>query len=358
MSFLCCCFAKPPALEDEGGGVYRREEDQVGSFKRLRSWKKTPRLLDKYELLEMIGEGKTGRVYRVMSVAPPSFEAAAKMVTKEYLHTPERQRAFAEELAIVQRVQHPSLLKVLDVYKESDKHVIVMERAFGGEVMETITSSRFLSERDVAWIIRELLTVVEYLHANGITHRDIKVDNILCRTTELRDGIVLIDFGLAHQGGGLGVHDMTGMNGTCHFMAPEMFGRESQYGCEIDLWAVGVVTYILLFGHYPFDARFMSQVEDKIVAGDYEFPPETAHKVSTQAIEFIEHLLVVNPLERPTASDALSHPWMDLENCSTRKFSDPHMEQLRSFQDARRPPSTHIKMNTPPIVPLSPTGSL
>ncbi|KAJ0409830.1 hypothetical protein P43SY_005724 [Pythium insidiosum] len=244
----------------------------------------------KYERLERLGEGKTGRVFRVRARQTPRYEAAAKVIRREYLSTANRQAALKQELSIVQRARHPNLLRVFDVFDEPEQVVIVTERALGGEVLDVLCSSPSWTEMDVMFIVRELLTVLAFLHSHGITHRDVKPENVLCRTTSLRDGIVLIDFGLAHKGR-VGAATMTGMNGTCHFMAPEMFGKESRYGSAVDVWALGVVAFVLLFGRYPFDARFMSQVEDKIVAGHYEFPSEMLHEVSPEAIKFIEALL-------------------------------------------------------------------
>ncbi|KAJ0412503.1 hypothetical protein ATCC90586_006870 [Pythium insidiosum] len=291
----------------------------------------------KYERLERLGEGKTGRVFRVRARQTPRYEAAAKVIRREYLSTANRQAALKQELSIVQRARHPNLLRVFDVFDEPEQVVIVTERALGGEVLDVLCSSPSWTEMDVMFIVRELLTVLAFLHSQGITHRDVKPENVLCRTTSLRDGIVLIDFGLAHKGR-VGAATMTGMNGTCHFMAPEMFGKESRYGSAVDVWALGVVAFVLLFGRYPFDARFMSQVEDKIVAGHYEFPSEMLHEivaghyefpsemlheVSPEAIKFIEALLTVSPNGRPTAEQALRHPWfqLDLPELDTDHFS-------------------------------------
>lgn len=312
-------------------------------------WRRRRALEDKYKLLHQVGEGKTGQVFIAArlggaraswraSGANAAEEVAVKIVTREYLSTKNRIDALREELAALAHVKHPSALRLLDVFEEDDRVAIVTELARGGEVLSAICSDRGspLREGDVAGIVHELLQVLAYLHARGITHRDVKVENIMCRTSNLHDGIVLIDFGLAHRGR-IGRPEMTGMNGTPHYMAPEMFVKNEFYGCEIDLWAVGIVTYILLFGQYPFDARFLSQVEDKIVAGKFEFPPDLDSLVSHDAKKFIEYLLVGDPGNRPPASLALQHPWLQPDStCSAREFSDFHISKIRSFLGGKK----------------------
>ncbi|RLN53733.1 hypothetical protein BBJ28_00017088 [Nothophytophthora sp. Chile5] len=336
--------------------------------------KREPTFEELYELLYQIGEGKTGQVfvakrkrrsyrYRAKTLAEEQErereehendeEVAVKLVRQEYLSTTNRIEALRAELAILAQVQHPGILRLRQVFQDDDKFAIVTDRALGGEVMEAIgrMHSPRLRECDIAAIIRQLLEVLAYLHLRGITHRDVKVENILCKSRDLRDGVLLIDFGLAHLGA-VGGTEMTGMNGTPHYMAPEMFHKHGLYGCPIDLWALGVVTYILLFGRFPFDARFLSQVEDKIVQGEFEYPEELEPLVSHQAKKFIEYLLVLNPRERPPAVLALQHPWLQSGTASTAAFTDEHMAALASFSEGKKtfqpPPSAAPSSYVPP----------
>lgn len=303
-----------------------------------------------YKLLHQIGEGKTAQVFVAKSFAS-GHEVAVKLVQTEYLNTASRQQALEAELAILAELKHKSIVQLLDVFHEREYVAIVTQKAGGRELLETVALRspeqpplrQPWSEREVAFVVRELLAALTYMHSRGITHRDVKVENILCKSPDdIRAGVLLIDFGLAHQASksrrksDRGV-EMTGMNGTCHYMAPEMFGRDSRYGSEIDLWALGVVTYILLFGCFPFDARFLSQVEDKILAGAYSFPDELSAQVSHHAKKFLQYLLVVNPSERPPAAMALQHPWLQEEtHVNAQPFSDLHMRRIRSFLDGKK----------------------
>lgn len=321
---------------------------------RRRRGSKSKSLEAEYELLQVLGEGKTGQVVLARH-RRSGAEVAVKLVPIAYLDTPARQQALRSEIDILRNVRYPSVLKLLAVFHESDRVAVVTERAVGGELLPALCDGDALGERDVARIVRELLGVLAHLHARGITHRDVKLENVLSKAGEgqraATSSVLLIDFGLAHwskrTSAGAGASDaaarqettvMTGMNGTSHYMAPEMFGRNSTYGCEIDVWALGVVTFVLLFGRFPFDGRFLSQVEDKIAACDFSFPPDLAPLVTREATKFIEYLLIVNPRERPPAAMALRHPWLrkDRESTPNTPFNAYHMAQLRQFVDSRK----------------------
>ncbi|KAJ8509078.1 hypothetical protein ON010_g18803 [Phytophthora cinnamomi] len=154
--------------------------------------------------------------------------------------------------------------------------------------------------------------------------------------------------------GTVGGNEMSGMNGTPHYMAPEMFHKHGYYGWAIDLWSLGVVTYVLLFGRFPFDARFLSQVEDKIVKGEFEYPKELESKVSHQAKKFIEYLLVLNPRERPPAAMALQHPWLQVDSSAADPFTDDHMAALAKFSEGKKtfaPPPAREHVPSQPAPP-------
>ncbi|KAG7378404.1 hypothetical protein PHYPSEUDO_010129 [Phytophthora pseudosyringae] len=349
------CFSRRGAQEDA------TEDSRMtasGILALAHQDKKQPSFEDTYATLYQIGEGKTGQVFvakkkqphyrsraktlaeeqqREREVRECDEEVAVKVVRQEYLSTPNRVEALQSELAILARVKHPGILRLRQVFQDDDKFAIVTDKATGGEVMDAICRPGMprIRECDVAEIVRQLLSVLAYLHLNGITHRDVKVENILCKTPDLRDGVLLIDFGLAHMGT-VGGTEMSGMNGTPHYMAPEMFHKHGYYGCAIDLWSLGVVTYVMLFGRFPFDARFMSQVEDKIVKGEFEFPKELEPMVSHQAKKFIEYLLVLNPRERPPAAMALQHPWLQMDSSSADPLADEHMAALAKFSEGKK----------------------
>ncbi|KAG6609099.1 CAMK protein kinase [Phytophthora cinnamomi] len=367
------CFSRRGALDD---AVEDGRTTTSGILALAHHDKKTPAFEDAYDVLYQLGEGKTGQVFvakhkrphyrgRAKTLAEEQQrereerecdeEVAVKFVRQEYLSTPNRVEALESELAILARIKHPGVLRLREVFRDDDKFAIVTDKATGGEVMDAICrlGAPRVRECDVADIVRQLLSVLAYLHLNGITHRDVKVENILCKTQNLQDGVLLIDFGLAHMGT-VGGNEMSGMNGTPHYMAPEMFHKHGYYGWAIDLWSLGVVTYVLLFGRFPFDARFLSQVEDKIVKGEFEYPKELESKVSHQAKKFIEYLLVLNPRERPPAAMALQHPWLQVDSSAADPFTDDHMAALAKFSEGKKtfaPPPAREHVPSQPAPP-------
>ncbi|RQM13327.1 hypothetical protein DD237_003841 [Peronospora effusa] len=363
------CFFRPGAQYD------RTSEDNALSASGILALghydKKAALLEDTYDILYQIGEGKTGQVFAAKKKRPHyrnraktmaeekqrerecDEEVAVKMVRQEYLSTSNRIEALQSELAILAQVKHPGILRLRQVFQDDDKFAIVTDKATGGEILDAMCrpGAPRVSESDVAEVIRQLLSVLAYLHLNGITHRDVKVENILCKSQKLQDGVLLIDFGLAHMGT-IGGCEMSGMNGTPHYMAPEMYRKHTNYDCAIDLWSLGVVTYVLLFGQYPFDARFLSQVEDKIVKGEFEYPAELESQVSQQAKKFIEYLLVRNPRERPPAAMALQHPWLQTDASSTAPFTNEHMAALANFSKGKKvfvPPTSKEYVPPKPV---------
>ncbi|CAI5747115.1 unnamed protein product [Peronospora destructor] len=367
------CFCRPRA---QAQGEYTSEDSALavsGILALGHYGKKAPLLEDTYDILYQIGEGKTGQVFAAKKKRPHyrnrvttwaeeqqrkrerDEEMAVKIVWQEYLSTSNRIEALQSELAILAQVKHPGILRLRQVFQDDDKIAIVTDKATGGEILDAMCRPEAprVSESDVAEVIRQLLSVLAYLHLNGITHRDVKVENILCKSEKVQDGVLLIDFGLAHMGT-IGGCEMSGMNGTPHYMAPEMYHKHANYGCAIDLWSLGVVTYVLLFGQFPFDARFLSQVEDKIIKGEFEYPAELESQVSQQAKKFIEYLLVLNPRERPPAAMALQHPWLQMDASSTASFTNEHMAALAKFSESKKAfvPPTLNKYMLPEPVPV------
>nr|CCA21751.1 protein kinase putative [Albugo laibachii Nc14] len=286
-------------------------------------------LNDKYELMDKIGDGKTGSVYAASKRDGNGGKFAVKLVSFDYLSSQNRRQALDSEIKILSQLTHRSIIGFVDVFEEKDAYAIVTERA-EGELLSVLARYHAfqICERDIAFLIHDLLEAVSYLHHMGVTHRDIKLENIMCKSRNLHDGIVLIDFGLAHRYS-KGSERPQGMNGTCHYMAPEMFGRESVYDHRIDIWAIGVVAFILLSGCYPFDAKFMSQVEDQIVLGSFAFPKDIVDSISDDAKDFISQILVPDPNLRASAATYLQHPWVQhWQKQSTNVYLTERLKQF------------------------------
>ncbi|OSX78262.1 hypothetical protein BU14_0113s0007 [Porphyra umbilicalis] len=213
---------------------------------------------------------------------------------------------------MIRRLAHENIVTVLDVFEGGPAAAthVVMEYMAGGELLDVLTEQERLSERNARHVIREVLRVVEWLHARGIVHRDIKPENILVdgRTWPLR--VKLTDFGLAKDVGGASGAEacMHSYCGTAYYLAPEALSPAG-YGPAVDLWAVGVVLYVLLSGHFPFFGDTAGEFAARLDAG-LRFPAADWAAVSEGARSLIAALLRADPAERLTARQALRHPWL------------------------------------------------
>lgn len=228
----------------------------------------------------------------------------------------ERAEEFAVREAKVMRVltNHENILEFYDFYSEADEYILVQEYADGGRLLDQIVARESIyDEKEARNIIKSLISAVELCHANNIAHRDIRPENLLMQSVTGSNVLIfkLGEFGLA-------VEDidgnMTGVVSNPLYMAPEMM-LNNTYGLQVDMWSVGVIAYLLLSGVHPFNSVDQScdEVLQKIEAG-LQFGDGVStlnwSNVSEHAKDFIQRLLIVDPLSRMTASQASVHPWL------------------------------------------------
>ena len=165
-------------------------------------------------------------------------------------------------------------------------------------------------------VLQQILAAMQYLHSCGIVHRDIKPENLLYKTKSADSPIMLADFGLAKVlANGQEMHTMCGTPG---YVAPEILGGKAGYTSAVDIWSIGVVAYILLCGFPPFYDESTPALVQQILAGKYDFPSPFWDQVSENAKSFVRFLLNTDPASRPTAEQALAHPWITSEASSAK----------------------------------------
>ncbi|KAK9763058.1 Calcium/calmodulin-dependent protein kinase type I, variant 2 [Basidiobolus ranarum] len=180
----------------------------------------------------------------------------------------------------------------------------------GGELFDRICEKGNYYEKDAAVLVRTIVDAVNYLHEKDIVHRDLKPENLLFRTRAEDSDLLVADFGLSRIIDKDTVSVLRTTCGTPGYMAPEVLAKAG-HGKPVDMWAVGVITYFLLCGYTPFDREDRDEEVKSILNAGYSFTPVEYWKhVSSEAKNFISCLLVVNPCERLTASQALEHPWL------------------------------------------------
>ncbi|SCU95502.1 LAME_0F12398g1_1 [Lachancea meyersii CBS 8951] len=245
-------------------------------------------------------ERRTGKTYAVKIINKRKVVGNMDGVTRE--------------LEILRRLDHPRIVRLKGFYEDRDNYYLVMEFVSGGDLMDFVAAHGSVGEDAGREITRQVLEAVKYIHAMGISHRDLKPDNILIE----QDDPVLVkitDFGLAKiQGNGT---FMKTFCGTLAYVAPEVIsGKNSEekegnkYSSMVDMWSIGCLVYVILTGHLPFSGSTQNELYKQISAGSYHEGPLKDYRISDKAREFIEAFLQVNPSERMTAEQALQHPWI------------------------------------------------
>lgn len=229
------------------------------------------------------------------------------------------------EISIVKHLDHPNIVKIFESFEHKRQIYLVMEYCSGGDLYERAP----YPEPAAAQLMIKILSAVAYMHKNNVVHRDIKFENILFEDKAPDSEVKIIDFGLSkkynmrhHQNSII----MTETVGTVYTMAPQVL--QGVYTSKADIWAIGVITYMMLSGQKPFWGKKRRHIVDKIMRCDYNFDDEIWKTVSPKAKQFIAACLQMNPHHRPTAEDALKAEWLQGRE-STGKVSTATMEGIR-----------------------------
>uniref|UniRef100_A0A3Q0SFJ2 non-specific serine/threonine protein kinase n=1 Tax=Amphilophus citrinellus TaxID=61819 RepID=A0A3Q0SFJ2_AMPCI len=260
---------------------------------------------EKYKVGKVIGDGNFAVVKECVERSTGQ-EYALKIIDKARCCG--KEHLIENEVAVLRRVRHPSIIQLIEVDETPTQLFLVMELVKGGDLFDAITSSTKYSERDSSAMVFNLAGAIKYLHRMNIVHRDIKPENLLvCEYPDGTKSLKLGDFGLATVVEG----PLYTVCGTPTYVAPEIIA-ETGYGLKVDIWAAGVITYILLCGFPPFRSENNVQEElfDQILRGKLEFPSPDWDTISLPAKMLISQMLQVNVDARFTAEEVLSHPWV------------------------------------------------
>ena len=262
-----------------------------------------------------LGAGRFAAVHSLRCVTKPDRERIAAKVTSLAGISSWARSQLTEELMIWQTLDHPNVVKLHGHLSSATEHILLLELALGGELFERIISMQFFSEQLAARQVGEVLSALEYLHSFGVLHRDLKPENLLLESAADDARVKVADFGASKLVISCGAKTPCGSLG---YAAPEQlrglkFAQDAAYvppyDKEVDLWSVGVITYILLSGSMPFDPAGYS-AEAICRHNALDFPESLFGGVSAEALAFIRALLQVDPAKRLSASQALKHKWL------------------------------------------------
>ncbi|XP_069322365.1 serine/threonine-protein kinase H2 [Eulemur rufifrons] len=264
-----------------------------------------PRVLARYDIKALIGTGSFSWVVRVEQKTTKKPFAIKVMETR----VREGREVCDSELNVLRRVRHCYIVQLLEIFEAQDRVYVVMELATGGELFDRLIAQGSFTEGDAVRILRMVAEGIRYLHTLQITHRDLKPENLLYYHPGAESKILITDFGLAHSGNKRGDWMMRTLCGTPEYIAPEVLLRKP-YTSAVDMWALGVITYVLLSGFLPFDDESHTRLYRKILKGKYNYTGEPWPSISHLAKDFIDKLLILEASHRMSAGQALQHPWV------------------------------------------------
>jgi len=259
---------------------------------------------DKYYVRQVVGDGNFA-VVRVCYSRQTRKEFAVKIIDKAKCQG--KEHMIESEIAILSKIAHSNIIQLEEVFDFPTEKYLIMEYVSGGDLFDAIAHDIKYTESVARDMIKDLANALQYLHDRMICHRDIKPENLLVIDMLHSKSLKLADFGLAVE-----VREpLFTVCGTPTYVAPEILA-ETGYGVKVDVWAVGVILYILLCGYPPFSSRTNNQEElfDQILSGLFEFNSPDWDDISYPAKELISWSLVVDPLQRYSAKEILQHPWI------------------------------------------------
>ena len=258
-----------------------------------------------YEFIKELGKGSYGQVFRCQNKINGNVYACKKMSKKKIKNKDQ----FKTEINLLRATDHPNIIKLYEIYEDNKYIYLIMEECSGGEFFDSLAKrakeKKMYTEKECAKIFKQILEAVNYLHAHGVCHRDLKPENILFSNVADDSCLKLIDFGLSKVIDG--DKNLKGAVGTTFYMAPEVI--TGNYNEKCDIWACGVILYIMLCGKPPFYSQNEEELKKNICSMKYTFDYPEFKKVSHDAIDLIKKILVP-PEKRLSAAEILQTPWI------------------------------------------------
>ncbi|KAK9711583.1 hypothetical protein K7432_007748 [Basidiobolus ranarum] len=270
--------------------------------------KKLSAVHEKYSFRHILGTGNFSAVHLVVDKETGERYACKVIDKTRFFMKPKVKEAFAREVKILKNLNHPHIVSFVSCYDNEETLWIVMELVTGGDLLAYITEKGTLPEAECKQLFHQICLALQYLHHQGITHRDMKPENILLINQE-KNTVKISDFGLAKVVSEQSI--LQTMCGTLTYLAPEIMSANSQksYSQAVDLWSCGIILYLMLLGSFPFspsdspDSHFVKIETPRILT----FPEHP--NISNEAKNLLTRLLTEDPEKRINIDQTLDHPW-------------------------------------------------
>uniref|UniRef100_A0A914GXI9 Calcium/calmodulin-dependent protein kinase type II n=1 Tax=Globodera rostochiensis TaxID=31243 RepID=A0A914GXI9_GLORO len=288
---------------------------------------------DNYDVKEELGKGAFS-VVRRCAHKTTNMEYAAKIINTRKLSARDFQK-LEREGRICRKLKHQNIVRLHDSIQEEGFHYLVFDLVTGGELFEDIVAREYYSEADASQCIQQILESIAYCHDNSVVHRDLKPENLLLASRAKGAAVKLADFGLAIEVQGSS-ESWYGFAGTPGYLSPEVL-KKDPYGKPVDIWACGVILYILLVGYPPFWDEDQHRLYAQIKNGAYDYPSPEWDTVTPEAKSLIDSMLTLNPQKRITADQALKVPWIcDRSRVASVMHRQDTVDCLRKFNARRK----------------------
>jgi len=263
---------------------------------------------DAYDLGEELGSGAFSVVVKAIHKKSKEI-VAVKQVDKEQTDAEE----MYSELYIMSLLSHSNLVTFKEIFEGSQHFFVVLELVTGGELFDRIIELQRYSEKDAVHVMQQALHGLKHMHDRKIAHRDLKPENLLLSSKEPGANVKLADFGFATKL--TSDVELLQLVGTPPYFAPELSRLRDEsvmegYGRPVDIWAMGVILYILLSGIHPFQIPDEDLMLDNIQNGKWDWVGPNWPKISIEAKDLIKNMMHIDPARRYTIDQCLSHPWM------------------------------------------------
>ena len=318
--------------KSEKSYYFDNEDDFNIWMEKLNAAVQNKSLFDKYEVKQKIGNGKFGLVKFGINKETKQ-QVAIKIMAKKNMDKSDLELAKVE-IDILKIGQHPNIIKLYDIYENENYIYIIMEYCTGGDLLSYFEHYEYeLKETKVCEIIHKLSMAIYYLHSYGIVHRDLKPENILMTDLTPEADIRLLDFGLSKIVGN--EEKCTEPYGTLSFVAPEVL-QGKPYDKSVDLWSIGIITFLLLCGYLPFDDKHSErEIARQTIQDPVPFESKIWNKYSSEAKNFVEGLLQKKPEKRLTIKEILEHPWIKKMDKVPNKRRDTKKESQFGFYTSK-----------------------
>jgi len=290
---------------------------------------KTSNISKEYTFGKTLGTGAFGQVRLAIHKATKQTRAV-KIIPKAKVDI----KLLVNEISVLSKLSHPNIMQLYEIFDDNTNIYIVSEYCKGGELFDIISNRGNFSEKDACIIMKQLMSAICYSHQNNIVHRDLKPENILMDNDNNDLTIKIIDWGCAQTI--KTTKQSNKADGTAYYIAPEVL--KGEYNEKCDIWACGVIFYILLCGYPPFNGETDDEIYLDVLKGEFEFPEEDWSEVSDEAKNLIKKMLTKDVNKRISALDSMQDPWFkkfEAKETYDKKLAKNVLKNMKKFKKHR-----------------------